>query len=101
VHAIDTVTHKRVWSAPLAPNYGAPTYASHLLFVPNTFSDTFDILSADTGAPLRAQPMNNAPASPPTISGDMVFVGAGITEAIPVVEQLARLGGLWGFTTTT
>jgi hypothetical protein len=31
----------------------------------------------------------------------MVFFGVGITEAIPVVEQLGRLGGLWAFTTTS
>jgi outer membrane protein assembly factor BamB len=101
VHAIDTVTHKIVWSTPLGPNYGAPSFASHLLFVPNTFSNSFQVLGADRGIPVRMQPMNQFPASPPAISGDMVFLGAGITEAIPVVEQLGRLGGLWGFTTTT
>ncbi|MEY2470934.1 MAG: hypothetical protein QOK28_263 [Actinomycetota bacterium] len=101
VHAIDTVTHKLVWNAPLGPNYGAPSFSSHLLFVPNTFTNTLQVLGADHGIPMRIQPMNNFPASPPTVYGDMVFLGAGITEAIPVVEQLGRLGGLWGFTTTT
>jgi outer membrane protein assembly factor BamB len=101
LHAIDTVTHKRVWSAPLGPNYGAPTFASHLVFVPNTFTESFQVVDAEHGVPVRIQPMNQFPASPPTIHGDEVIFGVGITEAIPVLEQLGRVGGLWAFTTTT
>jgi outer membrane protein assembly factor BamB len=101
LHAIDATTHKVRWHAVASANYGAPTFASHLVFLPNTFSDTFQIFDADHGVLLRAQPMNNFPASPPAIAGDSVYLGTGITEAIPIVEQLARLGGLWAFTTTT
>jgi outer membrane protein assembly factor BamB len=100
VHAIDATTHTLRWSTPLAPTFGAVSTASRLVFVSNTVSDTFQVLDAEQGVPLRVQPVSSPPASPPTIWGDTVIFGSGITEPIPVVEQLKHIGGLWGFTTT-
>jgi outer membrane protein assembly factor BamB len=100
VHAIDATTHTVRWDAPAGPNYGAPIFSANMVFVPNTFTNTLMVISAENGVPLRVQPMNVPPAGPPAISGDSVILGTGITEAIPVLTQLSHLGGLWAFTTT-
>ncbi len=98
VHAIDATTHAVRWDAPAGPAYGAAVFAGGVVFVPDTFSDALLVLDGDTGAILRAQPMNVPPASPVAISGKNLYMGSGITENAPGLSQLAAFGGLWGFT---
>jgi outer membrane protein assembly factor BamB len=100
VHAIDAVTHKVKWHAPSGPSYGALAYSHGLVFAPNTFTNTLLVLGAETGLPLRVQPLNAFPASPPAISGRYVYLGAGVTEDAPGFDQLAHSGGVWAFTPT-
>ena len=100
LHAIDTVTHKVIWNSVTLPTFGAPTYANGLVFVGNTVSDSLLVLDADTGLPLRIQPLNFPSASPPAISGNSIYMGVGVDENIPGLQTLAHLGGVWRFTTT-
>jgi len=99
-HAIDATTHTVRWDAPAGPAYGAAVFSGGVVFVPDTFTNALLVLDADTGAILRAQPMNVPPAGPVAVSGSSVYMGSGITENLPGVSTLAALGGLWAFTTT-
>jgi outer membrane protein assembly factor BamB len=91
VHAIDAVTHQVVWDAPSGPAYGAAVYDNGVVYVPDTFTDSLLAFDADTGAPLRAQPLDAPPASPVAISGNSLYMGAG--------TDVNGLGGVWGFQT--
>ncbi|MEY2470652.1 MAG: hypothetical protein QOF21_3350 [Actinomycetota bacterium] len=99
VHAIDITSRFVKWHAAVGPSYGAPVFGNGLLFVPDTFTDSLVVLDANTGVPLRVQPLNVPPAGPPAISGNSVYMGAGISENIQGLEKLAYLGGVWAFTT--
>ena len=99
VHALDTKTHKEKWSLPTLPSYAAPVFDNGVVFVPDTFSAAILVLDADTGLLLRALPMNSVPASPPAISGNSIYVGAGIGEN-GVPDVVSSVGGIWAFTTT-
>ncbi len=89
VHAIDTVTHQVVWNAPVGPSYGAAVYDNGVVFVPDTFTDSLVAIDADTGVPLRVQPLDAPPASPVAVSGASVYVGSG--------TEVGSLGGVWAF----
>jgi outer membrane protein assembly factor BamB len=100
LHAVDLVTHQVAWDAPVGPAYGAAIFDNGLVFVPDTFTDSLLVLDADTGAILRAQPINAPPAGPAAISGADVYMGSGTTESGPPLDSLSGFGGLWAFTTT-
>jgi len=100
LHALDLVTHQVVWDAPVGPAYGAAIFDNGLVFVPDTFTDSLLVLDADTGAILRAQPLNAPPAGPAAISGNDIYIGSGTTESGPPLDSLSSFGGLWAFTTT-
>ena len=96
VHAIDATTHKVCWDALSLPSYGAPVFDNGVLFVPDTFSDQLLVLDGDTGVTLRTIPLNVPPASPVAVSGNRVFLGAGVGEnGLPVNNY----GGIWAFST--
>jgi outer membrane protein assembly factor BamB len=99
VHAIDTVTHKVVWDAPLLPVFGAAAYNNGLVYVPDTVLDSLVVLDADTGVPVRIQPLDAPPASPVAISGNSVYFGSGTTQDAPPLSLLSSFGGIWAFHT--
>ena len=115
VHAVDAVTHKVVWDAPVGPAYGAAAYDNGVVFVPDTFTDSLLALDADTGAILRTQALDAPPASPIAVSGNSIYMGAGTTEqgasllsdpaaffsdpSGSAFGTLSGFGGVWGFQT--
>src|SRR5438445_8726722 len=99
VHAIDAATHQVVWDAPSGAAYGAAVYAGGVVFVPDTFTDSLLALDADTGAVLRAQPLNAPPSSPVAVVGNSVYMGSGTTESSPPLNTLSSFGGIWAFQT--
>ncbi|HUY63724.1 MAG TPA: PQQ-binding-like beta-propeller repeat protein [Acidimicrobiales bacterium] len=97
VHAIDAVTHQVVWNLPAAPTYGAAVFDNGVVFVPDTVSDSLLVLDADTGAVIKAIPLDAPSSSPVAISGGSLYMGAGTTEnGLPGTSSL---GGVWGFQT--
>ena len=59
------------------------------------------VLDAETGVPLRVQPLEMVPAGGVAISGNSVYMGSGISENIPGIEApLSNIGGVWAFSTT-
>jgi polyvinyl alcohol dehydrogenase (cytochrome) len=99
VHAIDAVTGKVLWNAPVGPSFGAAVYDHGVVFTPDTTNDSLIAFDADTGIPLRVVPLDAPPSSPVAISGDWVYEGAGTTESSPPLSELAGLGGIWGLQT--
>lgn len=95
VHAIDAVTHQVVWNLPAPPAFGAAAFDNGVVFVPDTVSDSLLVLDADTGAVLRAVPLDAPPSSPVAISGGALYMGAGTTES--GLPGTSSLGGVWGF----
>ncbi|MHB8513659.1 MAG: outer membrane protein assembly factor BamB family protein [Actinomycetota bacterium] len=98
LHAVDSVTGKVLWNAPnVAPAYAGPSYANGLVFMPDTFDMQFTIYSADLGVPVWTFPMF-APAGPPAIVGDSVYIGSGVEQA-PGTPILSSTGAVWAFST--
>ncbi len=95
LHAISAIDGRVLWRSPLSRQaFGAPTYANGVVFVPSTFDASVKAFHAGTGAPLWMHLLNGAPSSSPTIVGDSVYLGTGVTvEPLP----LERLSGLWAF----
>lgn len=99
VHAVDAVTHQVLWNLPAAPAFGAAVFDNGVVFVPDTVSDSLLVLDADTGAVLRAVPLDAPTSSPVAISGGSLYVGAGTTEnGLP---GTGSFGGIWGFQVAT
>jgi outer membrane protein assembly factor BamB len=89
LHAISAVDGAILWrSAAARPAFGAPTYANGIVFVPDTVGLSLQAYDANTGTLLLERPVNGAPASSPTVVGNMVFIGTGTTaEGIPAAGQ--------------
>jgi polyvinyl alcohol dehydrogenase (cytochrome) len=98
LHAIDAATGQKLWDAPAAPAYGAAIYSNGVVFVPDTFSFSMQAYDANTGVPLWAFPLGEAPASPPAVVANSIYFGSGVTEA--GLPALGSIGGIWGFSTT-
>jgi polyvinyl alcohol dehydrogenase (cytochrome) len=80
VKAMDPMDGTILWKHRLgAPAYGSPTVANGLVFVPNTFTSTLQVLDAATGQLLWASVMA-PPSSAPAVVGDSVYVGGGTRE---------------------
>ena len=98
LHAIDAATGQKLWDAPAAPAYGAAVYAGGVVFLPDTFTFSMQAYDANTGVPIWAFPLGEAPASPPAVVGSSIYFGSGVTEnGLPA---LGSIGGIWGFQTT-
>ena len=89
LHAISAVDGEILWrSAAARPSFGAPTYANGVVFVPSTVGLSLQAYNSNDGTLLLDQPLAGAPASSPTIVGNIVFIGAGVTaEGIPAEGQ--------------
>jgi outer membrane protein assembly factor BamB len=106
LHAIDAASGKVLWRSPLSRQaFGAVSVAlspdvapgvnlGGVVFVPSTFSFSIVAVSADTGVPLWTHLLNGPPSSAPTIAGDSVYLGVGVTAMDLPIGQLS---GIWAF----
>ena len=96
LHAVDTVTGKVLWQAPISlPSYSAVTYSNGVVFSPSTTGFSLHAYDADTGTQLWSYPLGATVASGAAVAGRSLYVGTGITEGASVPGA----NGVWAFTT--
>jgi len=96
LHAISATDGSILWRSAVArPQFGAPTYANGLVFVPSTVGFSLQVYDANNGTLLVDRPVNGAPSSSPSVVGDTVFIGTGTT--IDPLPSQAQQHGLHAF----